>query len=231
MDSIIVFVESGKRKTFVGATDWPGWIRWGKDESAAISSLLDYGDRYAGVLNSGGIQFQPPETAAYFQVLERHKGNATTDFGAHDIILDCDSEPVNQVDLQRWLNILQASWNAFDRAAIEAQGKVLRKGPRGGGRDLEKIMVHVLQADQAYLRRIAWRVSKMDGHTVSDQMDRTRGMILQALHSAVENGLPGKGPRGGVIWPLRFFIRRVIWHILDHTWEIEDRLPAGMRSI
>ena len=230
MDSIKVFIESGKRKTFVGAIDWPGWVRWGVDEPAAMASLLAYGYRYAGVLNAVGIQFQPPGTAASFQVLERHQGNATTDFGAHDIILDCDSEPINQAELQRWKDIIQASWNAYDRAAIDAQGKALRKGPRGGGRDLEKIKAHVLQADQAYLRRIAWRVSKMEQRNLLDQMDATRRMILQALQSAVEMGLPEKGPRGGEIWPVRFFIRRVTWHVLDHAWEIEDRLPGEMRS-
>ena len=229
MDSINVFVESGKRKTFVGAIDRPGWVRWGRDEATAMASLLAYGPRYAGILNAVGIQFQPPATAASFHVLERHQGNATTDFGAHDIILDCDSELVNQVDFQRWLDILQASWDAFDQAAIRAKGKTLRKGPRGGGRDLEKIKLHVLQADQAYLRRIAWRVRKMEERSILDQMDAARSMIRQALQSAVEKGLPEKGPRGGVIWPLRFFIRRVIWHVLDHAWEIEDRLPGEMR--
>ena len=35
--------------------------------------------------------------------------------------------------------------------------------------------------------------------------------------------LPSRGPRGGVIWPPRYFVRRVAWHLLDHLWEIEDR--------
>jgi hypothetical protein len=27
-----------------------------------------------------------------------------------------------------------------------------------------------------------------------------------------------------VIWPPRYFVRRVAWHVLDHAWEIEDRI-------
>jgi len=33
-----------------------------------------------------------------------------------------------------------------------------------------------------------------------------------------------KGPRGGIRWTPRRFVRRVAWHVLDHAWEIEDRL-------
>ena len=36
---------------------------------------------------------------------------------------------------------------AFDGAVQSAAGKELRKGPRGGGRDLETIVEHVLGAD------------------------------------------------------------------------------------
>ncbi len=32
-----------------------------------------------------------------------------------------------------------------------------------------------------------------------------------------------RGPRGGVRWKPRYFVRRVVWHALDHAWEIEDR--------
>ena len=24
-------------------------------------------------------------------------------------------------------------------------------------------------------------------------------------------------------WPVRYLIRRMAWHVLDHAWEIEDR--------
>jgi hypothetical protein len=32
---------------------------------------------------------------------------------------------------------------------------------------------------------------------------------------ALETGRPG--------WPPRYGARRLIWHVLDHLWEIEDR--------
>jgi hypothetical protein len=106
-----------------------------------------------------------------------------------------------------------------------ATGRELRKGPRGGGRDLEKILDHVLEADRGYLARLAWKHKRESGKTPLEELNRTRQAILNALKAAAIGDLPEKGPRGGVIWPPRYFVRRVAWHVLDHAWEIEDRTP------
>jgi hypothetical protein len=217
LNPITVFVETGKKRTFAGAVDWPGWCRSGCDENAALQALLDYGPRYAQVLHSGGIGFQIPTDTSAFVVTERHEGNATTDFGAPAIVLDADTEPMDQAELERIQAVLRACWQAFDRAMQRATGRVLQKGPRGGGRDLEKIVDHVLEADRAYLARLAWK-HKGQG------LGPTRQAILDALEAAVRGDLPERGPRGGVLWPARYFVRRVAWHVLDHAWEIEDRI-------
>jgi hypothetical protein len=82
----------------------------------------------------------------------------------------------------------------------------------------------VLESDQAYLARIAWRGPQTKGLQTNEARRLTRQAILEALEAAYQSGLPEHGPRGGVIWPVRYFIRRTVWHVLDHTWEIEDRL-------
>jgi len=38
-----VYLESGSRRTFAGAIDWPGWCRSGRDEASALEALLSYG--------------------------------------------------------------------------------------------------------------------------------------------------------------------------------------------
>jgi hypothetical protein len=45
-----------------------------------------------------------------------------------------------------------------------------------------------------------------------------------ALAAGARGELPERGPRGGARWTPRSFVRRVAWHVLDHAWEIEDRL-------
>ncbi|HLU36750.1 MAG TPA: hypothetical protein VKZ61_13350 [Thermomicrobiales bacterium] len=43
---IRIVSESGSKKVFVSALDWPGWSRSGKTEEAALATLADYTDRY-----------------------------------------------------------------------------------------------------------------------------------------------------------------------------------------
>ena len=44
-----------------------------------------------------------------------------------------------------------------------AVGKELHKGPRGGGRDLMRIVEYVMGADAAYLRTLGWKFTKVIG--------------------------------------------------------------------
>ena len=157
MNSIKIFVETGKKRIFVGAVDWPGLCRSARDKKMALQAVIDYGSRYAQVLHSKEIEFQIPNDASELIVSERHDGNSTTDFGAPAIMLDDDRESIDQIEFERLKTILLACWQALDSAVQRAAGKELQKGPRGGGRDVEKIIDHVLEADRAYLGRLAWK--------------------------------------------------------------------------
>jgi hypothetical protein len=224
MSSIKAFVEIGKKRVFVGAVDWPGWCRSGRDEETALQALIDYGPRYAQVLHSRKIEFRAPTDASALLVTERHDGNATTDFGAPAIVLDVDREKMDRKQSERLQAVLQACWQAFDTAVQRAAGRELLKGPRGGGRDIEKILDHVLDADRGYLARLAWKHKREGGRSLVEELGRTRQAILNALEVAVNGDLPERGPRGGIMWPPRYFVRRVAWHVLDHAWEIGDRI-------
>lgn len=224
MNPIRVFVEVGQKKTFAGAVDWPGWCRSGPDEASALQALLDYGPRYAQVLHPNGIEFQAPGDTSDFTIFEQHAGNPTTDFGAPDVILEADKAPIDRAEFERLQTVLQACWQAFDKAVERAAGKELRKGPRGGGRDVGTILEHVLGADQAYLAKLAWRNKRAGEKNPIEELVRTRQAILDALEAARKGKLPEQGPRGGTVWPARYFIRRSAWHVVDHAWEIEDRI-------
>ena len=103
-----------------------------------------------------------------------------------------------------------------------AESVELTKGPRGGGRDIQKIVDHVLGSDEGYLSMIGAKPPRggRDGRA-----ERVRHAVLDALEVAVREGVP-PGPRGGKRWTPRYFVRRSAWHALDHAWEIEDRTPA-----
>ena len=79
---LAIYFETGKKRTFASAQDWPGWSRSGRDEVAALQALYDYGPRYERVLRAGQLAFQAPADPSVFVVVERLEGSATTDFGA-----------------------------------------------------------------------------------------------------------------------------------------------------
>lgn len=220
---IQVYLEIGRKRVLAGAVDWPGWCRGGRDEASALQALFEYSQRYAHILHNAQIEFPIPTDQAAFTVIERLEGNATTDFGAPDIPPSSDRQPIDQVDVARYHALLTAYWQAFDTAVQQATGKALRKGPRGGGRDLDKIIEHVVSADASYLRRLGRSFKESHAEDVSETIGRLRQAILDGLAAAARGELPAHGPRGGVLWPPRYFVRRSAWHLLDHLWEIEDR--------
>jgi hypothetical protein len=223
--NIDVYLEAGAKKVFACAVDWPGWSRAGRDEAAALQALFDYAPRYAAVLRAAGIDFTSPANVVAFKVSERLEGNATTDFGAPGVVPACDAQAISAKELPRMQSLLQAYWQAYDAIEQRAAGKPLQTGPRGGGRDLLKLAMHVTDAEAGYLSRLSCKPPKMESDDPIARRLATRRTVLDALESAVKDGLPEKGPRGGKIWPARYFVRRVGWHVLDHLWEVEDRLP------
>ena len=218
-----VYLEAGQKRVFACAVDWPGWARGGRDESGALQALLDYAPRYARILDNARIDFAAPTDVAAFTVVERLTGNATTDFGAPDMAPASDAREIDEAELQRVTALLKAYWQALDAAVQAADGKELRKGPRGGGRNVEGIVRHVMGADHNYLARLAWKIKAEKGAGLNAELAEMRQAVLDALAAAVRDGLPERGPRGGAIWLPRYFVRRAAWHVIDHTWEIEDR--------
>jgi hypothetical protein len=226
-DSIEVYLEVGQKRTFAVALEWPGWARSGRDEAAALQALFDYGPRYARVLDGTPLGFRAPSGASAFAVVERLAGNAGTDFGAPGQALARDVEPVTPAELERWEAVLQACWRAFDAAVQAAVGKELRKGPRGGGRELAKVVQHVYESDAAYLRSLGGTLEPDKDDTPDEALARVRQALLSTLGAATRGEVPTHGPRGGARWTPRYFARYVAWHELDHVWEIEDRMIDG----
>ena len=220
---IDVYLEIGKKKTFASALDWPGWSRQGRDESAALQALLAQGPRYEAVLKKTKLGFHAPKDLSALHVVERLEGDATTDFGVPSKPASADARPVDDAELKRFLKVLEACWQALDAAAQAAVGKELRKGPRGGGRELEKILRHVLGADDGYLTSIGWKYKVDEAANLAEEMQRARQAIREALPAAAHGELPAVSPRGKQYWPPRYYVRRNAWHVLDHVWEIEDR--------
>jgi hypothetical protein len=214
--AIGVFIESGNRRVFASALDWPGWARSAKTEDMAIAALADYLPRYAEIVRLAGMTV--PEGT--LTVVDRHAGVAkNADFGALGEVATSEHSVLSAADGARLAGLLQAAWTAFDRTAAEAPAQ-LRKGPRGGGRDTDQIVAHVAGGELEYARKMGITLGK-DERSAPGAQDRLRGLIDAALRDPARLVTPPKG------WPPRYAARRIGWHVLDHLWEIEDKSEAA----
>ena len=161
--------------------------------------------------------------------MERLKGDATTDFGAPGRAPKADDRPLDAAELKRQIKLWRACQNAFDAAAAAAKGKELAKGPRGGGRELDAIVAHVLDADGSYLRLIGGRFMPAKGQSAAKAMPEQREVIVEALTASARGEPPAYPRRVDRYWSARYFVRRSAWHALDHAWEIEDRTAPRSR--
>ena len=221
-----VYLEVGAKRVFAGALRWPGWCRSGRDEGSALQALVDHGPRYAAAIGNAAPDFRPPVDLTAFEVRERLPGDATTDFGAPGAIPPQDGQKLAAAELDRQIGLLVACWQAFDAAVASAGSRRLQPGPRGGGRDVAKMVAHVLDADAAYLAQLGGRLRLGELDPV-EKARLVREAFVEALRARARGELPEVGPKGGLRWPPPYAIRRSAWHSLDHAWEIENRLPSS----
>jgi hypothetical protein len=220
--AIPIYVERGDKKVFACSIDFPGWCRGAKSEELAVEALAAYAPRYAEVAKRAKVAFPAPARAGgRFEVVERVKGGGATDFGIPHEIPRADAEPLTARQAARQVELMRAAWAVLD-AVAKASPAELRKGPRGGGRDRDKMLDHVLGAEVAYARQVG---IKHPQPQVGDAkaIKALRDDLAETLRGA-SDGSPLR-PKG---WPPRYALRRITWHVLDHAWEMQDRRdPAG----
>jgi hypothetical protein len=210
-----VYVETGKSRYFACSLDWPGLCRSGKSEEAALSALSDYVPRYAVVARKADVEFPVKEGQPWGVVLRVPTRSGGADFGVPTTVLDDDAAPWPPTEVARAVALLAASWDRLDEVAADAPPS-LRKGPRGGGRDRDAITQHVAAGEQLYGRKIGLKLA-VPHEGEHDVVVANRAAILDWCRSG------GNSDTGRTGWPPRYAVRRLIWHVLDHAWEIEDR--------
>jgi hypothetical protein len=211
---VAVYLEQGPKRTFACAVDWPGWCRVAGDDDAALQMLAEYAPRYARVASRAGVTLPVPR-AVDLDVVARMPGTMTTDFGAPDVAAPSDTAPVSAAEAKRMAALLSAAWAELDGVAARSPAS-LRKGPRGGGRDRDAMVAHVVEAERSYARKLDVRMTAPEWR--DGGIAELRSRILAAV-SRPSDGRPVR-ERG---WPVRYMVRRMAWHVLDHAWEMEDR--------
>lgn len=203
------------KKVVAVAPDWPGLERGAKTGEAAIEKLQSYLPRYAQVAKLAGMDgvFAALTTV---DVVEHYPGTGSTDFwGISFAFSSLDKQDLSNGELERELTLMQACWAFFDdvRGRVSAE---MQKGPRGGGRDRDRIVQHTLGAEQDMAAKLGLRIP--DGVKLIDES-------LQAYRDAYCDTIRAFHAEGKMArtWPLRYLMRHTAFHTLDHAWEMEDK--------
>jgi hypothetical protein len=206
-----VFLEIGSKRVFASAADWPGWSRGGKTEESALENLAAYAPRYAKVAKLAKIEL--PKDATKFDVVERIKGNGATDYGVPAVPARAEAKKLSAAEAERISSLVDACWKYLDQVRANAPAE-LTKGPRGGGRDRDKMFVHVVDSEHGYSRPMGLRIKPADPADATS-VRALRKQILATLGDPIPDAK----------WSAAYAARRIAWHALDHAWEMEDRIP------
>lgn len=182
--------------------------------------LAAYRPRYAKVAKLAGLadEFR---AAGEMAVVERLEGTGMTDFyGLSARSAGPEGEPMSEAACERKIALLRASWTYFDDVASRVSAE-LRKGPRGGGRDRDKIVHH---ANGVEIQEFAKKLGVMtppDAWRRPDDLRAHRDAYCAAIRDHNDRGASARS------WTLQYVIRHSAYHMLDHAWEMEDRDMSG----
>jgi hypothetical protein len=215
-------VEQGKKKKAVAsAFDWPGWDRSAKSEDDALAVLATYRQRYATVAQRAGLADEFG-AAGELAVVERLDGTGMTDFyGLSARSAGPEYEQMSEAACERKVALLRARWAYFDDVASRVSPE-LRKGPRGGGRDTERIVRHTNGAEIDEFAKKVGVNTPLDARQNPVELRAHRDAFCEAIR---EHNARGASARS---WTVQFLMRRCAYHMLDHAWEMEDKdLSSG----
>jgi hypothetical protein len=224
MPTRIVVERGPKGKRFVAfALDWPGWSRGAKSAELAVETLESYRERYRPVAELAGMAAQFDD-AGPLDIVEDRVGTGSTDFwGISFSPSAAEQGPMSEPELERGITLLRACWAFFDQVAARVSPE-MQKGPRGGGRDRDRIVRHTIRTEsEDFAKQVGLRIP--EGGALSPEGLRQHRETYVAAMRAYNAGEVKRRMRS---WTLPFLIRHSAYHTLDHAWEMEDKDLSGV---
>jgi hypothetical protein len=223
-------VEHGTRdkRSVAFSLDWPGWSRGAKSGALALELLEAYRERYRPVAEGAGMG-EAFESAGPLEVVEDRVGTGSTDFwGISFSPSSTEHGPMSEAELERKISLLQACWAFFDDVAARVSPE-MRKGPRGGGRDRNRIIRHTIRTEsEDFAKQVGLRIPE-EAALTPEGLRRHRETYIAAMRDynagRIEHQMRS--------WSLPFLIRHSAFHTLDHAWEMQDKdlsAPEGASS-
>jgi hypothetical protein len=213
-------IEHGTKdkRSVAFSIDWPGWSRGARSAELALETLESYRDRYRPVADLAGMS-REFDAAGPLKIVEDRVGTGSTDFwGISFSPSAAEQGPLSEAAFDRAIALLRASWAFFDGVAARVSPE-MRKGPRGGGRDRDRIISHTIrQESESFATGVGLRIPE-GGALTPDGLRQYRKDYVEAMRAYNA----GEFERRMKSWTLPFLIRHSAFHTLDHAWEMEDK--------
>ena len=205
------------KRSVAFALDWPGWSRGAKTAEEALATLDAYRPRYRLVAELAGMGAEF-DAAGPLEVVEDRVGTGSTDFwGISFSPSSTEQDPMDEAELERKLTLLRAAWAFFDGVAARVSPE-LRKGPRGGGRERDAIIGHVIRVESMDFAAGVGIVIPDGNALIPDGIPAYREAYVAAMRDYNAGKVARMRKR-----TLPFLIRHSAFHTLDHAWEMEDK--------
>ena len=216
-------IERGPKgkKAVAFAVDWPGWSRGASTRDLSLATLESYRQRYRPIALAAQMADEF-DAAGPLDVIEDRIGTGSTDFwGISFSPSGSEQGPMEDTELDRKIELLRACWAFFDGVAGRVSAE-MRKGPRGGGRDRDRIIRHTIRTEsEEFAKRLGLRIPE-GGALTADGLVTHRNEYVAAMRAYNR----GEGRRMQS-WTLPFLVRHSAFHVLDHAWEMEDKDLSG----
>ncbi|HEY8951471.1 MAG TPA: hypothetical protein VIP78_02795 [Candidatus Dormibacteraeota bacterium] len=213
-------IEHGAKdkRSVAFSLDWPGWSRGAKTAQVALETLESYRERYRPIAGLAGMA-REFDAAGPLEIVEDKVGTGSTDFWGISFSPSATEQgPMGDVEFERAITLLRASWAFFDDVAARVSAE-MRKGPRGGGRDRDRIISHTIRTEsEDFATRVGLRIPEGAALT-PDGLRQHRETYVAAMRSYNA----GEIEKRMKSWTLPFLIRHSAFHTLDHAWEMEDK--------
>lgn len=217
-------IERGPKdkRSVAFSLDWPGWNRGARTAALALETLESYRARYRPVADLAGMA-REFDAAGPLEVVEDRIGTGSTDFwGISFSPSSTEQGPLSESEFERGIALLRASWTFFDDVAARVSPE-MRKGPRGGGRDRERIIRHTIRSEsEDFAKQVGLRIPE-EAALTPDGLRQHRETYVAAM-AAYNAGEVARRMRS---WTLPYLIRHSAFHTLDHAWEMEDKDLTG----
>ena len=162
------------------------------------------------------------DAAGPLEVVEDRVGTGSTDFwGISFSPSSLEPDPMDADELERKLRLVRGAWSHFDAVAARVSPE-MRKGPRGGGRDRDRIIRHTVRTEsEDFAKRVGLRIPEEGA--LGDALPAYRDAYVEAMRAFQRGEIEGRIDR----WTLPFLVRHTAFHTMDHAWEMEDKDLTG----